>query len=51
MAQLKTGDVTAEEDPMLFYVDLQVLLRDSRIVEQFLADVLGEVVGSIAHCA
>jgi hypothetical protein len=36
---------------MLFHVDLQVLLGDARIVEEFLADVLGEVVGPLAHCA
>jgi len=35
---------------MLFDVHLQVLLGDPRIVEQFLADVFGEVVGPLAHC-
>jgi hypothetical protein len=48
---LRTGDVTAEEHAMLFHVDPQVLLGDSRIVEQFLPDVFGEVVGPLAHCA
>jgi hypothetical protein len=36
---------------MLLDVDLQVLLGDAWIVEQFLADMFGKIVGSIAHCA